>query len=155
LAHKTEAAREAKESGEVDGRVATTNILFVCIGNACRSPMAEGFASKLGEGRVRAWSAGLCPLGWIESNTRLVMEEIGIRLDGQASKGLGDVPFDQMDIVVTMGSEVLIDLPEVGGSRLVNWEIPDPVGADLDTYRVVRDLIEVKVRNLLADLARE
>ena len=138
----------------MDGRVATTNILFVCIGNACRSPMAEGFASKLGEGRVRAWSAGLCPLGWIESNTRLVMQERGISLGGQASKGLGDVPFDQMDIVVSMGPEVVVDLPEVGGS-LVNWEIPDPVGTDLNRYRVVRDLIEVKVRSLLAELAPE
>lgn len=117
--------------------------------------MAEGFANKLGEGQVRAWSAGLYPLGWIEVNTRLVMEERGINLDGQASKGVRDVPLDQMDMVVTMGSEVLCDLPAGHEVRLVCWAIPDPFGGSLDRYRAVRDLIEAKVRKLLVELSRQ
>lgn len=130
-----------------------TNLLFVCIGNSCRSQMAEAFANHLGDGRVRVWSAGTYPLGWIEANTRLVMEEMGIRLDGQESKSVSDVPFDQMDVVVATGRWVLIGLPAGSEARLVRWEIPDPFGADLKEYRAVRDLIEVKVRELLAELA--
>jgi arsenate reductase len=145
--------RDERTSAVEEADLATTNILFVCVGNSCRSPMAEGFANKLGEGRVQAWSAGLYPLGRIEANTRLVMEERGISLDGQASKSVDDVPLDQMDIVVTMGSEVLCDLPAGDEVRLVCWAIPDPFGGSLDRYRAVRDLIEAKVRKLLVGLA--
>jgi arsenate reductase (thioredoxin) len=128
------------------------NILFVCIGNSCRSPMAEAFASQLGEGRVRAWSAGMFALGWIEQNTQLVMAERGISLDGQSSKDLDDVPFDQMDVVVSMGRNIVFPFPPTWQGRLVQWQIPDPMGADLDRYRLVRDLIELKVKDLLGEL---
>jgi arsenate reductase len=129
-----------------------TNLLFVCIGNSCRSPMAEGFANRLGEGRVRAWSAGIFALGWIEENTQLVIEEKGISLDGQRSKGLDEVPFNQMDVVVSMGWNIVFPFPPAWRGRLVQWQIPDPMGADLDWYRLVRDLIELKVKDLLAEL---
>lgn len=115
--------------------------------------MAEGFANKLSAGRLRAWSAGLFPLGWIEKNTSLVMNEVDITLAGQSSKGMAEVPLEQMDVVVAMGTEVSFDLPSCGGkSRVIPWQIPDPFGSSLDRYRAVRALIEVEVRNLIADL---
>src|SRR5579862_2113916 len=77
-------------------------ILFVCIGNACRSQMAEGFANHLGKPRVQAFSAGSHPYGSIVSDTSVVMREKGISLEGQSSKGLDDVPMADMDVVVTM-----------------------------------------------------
>lgn len=132
-------------------QLATTNVLFVCIGNSCRSQMAEAFANKFGEGRVRAWSAGVYPLGWIEANTRAVMEESGFNLDGQTSKGLTDVPLDRMDVVVKMGSEVFCDLPTFKGD-VVLWKIPDPFGGDLDRHRLTRDMIELGVKDLLEGL---
>jgi arsenate reductase (thioredoxin) len=128
------------------------NLLFVCIGNSCRSPMAEAFANQLGEGRVRAWSAGIFALGWIEQNTQLVMAEREISLDGQSSKSLDEVPFDQMDVVVSMGLNIVIPFPPAWLGRLVQWQIPDPMGSGLDRYRLVRDLIEIKVKDLLAEL---
>jgi arsenate reductase (thioredoxin) len=129
------------------------NVLFICIGNSCRSQMAEGFANKLAKGGgVRAWSAGLYPLGWIEASTRVAMEEKGISLEGQTSKGVDDVPFDQMGVVITMGSEVFCDAPAGFTGLMVQWEIPDPFGANLHRYREVRDLIELKVKDLLAEL---
>ena len=114
--------------------------------------MAEGFANKLSGGRLRSWSAGLYPLGWVEQNTSLVMNEVDISLAGQSSKGLTDVPLDQMDVVVAMGNEVSFDLPPCGKSRVIRWQIPDPFDSSLDRYRAVRDLIEVEVRSLIADL---
>src|SRR5690242_14850792 len=82
------------------------NILFVCIGNACRSQMAEAFARRLGGARFRVWSAGLHPLGRITEDTRAVLEEKHLPISNQYSKGLEEVPLEQMDVVVTMGCEV-------------------------------------------------
>jgi arsenate reductase len=128
-------------------------VLFVCIGNSCRSQMAEGFANKLGQSRIRVWSAGLLPIGWIAPNTRAVMEESGITLEGQRSKGIHEVPFKEMDVVVAMGAEVTGELLERPNGRLVRWQIPDPFCADLDHYRASRDLVETKVKELLAELS--
>jgi len=129
-----------------------TNILFVCIGNSCRSQMAEAMANKLGKGKVLARSAGLYPLGWIASGTHIVMEENAFFLDGQSSKGLKDVKVDDMDIVVEMGRDVTCPLPEGFRGRLVEWEVPDPYGAALDEYRNARDMIEEHVTRLLAEI---
>lgn len=129
-----------------------TNILFVCVGNSCRSQMAEAVANKIGKGKVRAWSAGLYPLGWIASGTHIVMEENAFFLDGHWSKGLKDVKIEQMDIVVEMGREVSCPLPDGFKARLVEWEIPDPFGAALEDYRKTRDLVEEHVTRLLGEI---
>ena len=129
------------------------NILFVCYGNACRSQMAEAFANRLGEGRVKAWSAGSHPFGSIIEETYTVLEEKGIPLDEHRSKGLKDVPLAAMDLVVTMGCEVECPVPKGFKGRVVEWEIADPFGMDLDFFRSVRDHIEEDLRRLLNDLS--
>jgi len=128
-------------------------ILFVCYGNSCRSQMAEALAKQLGEGKVRAFSAGTHPLGVISLDTRAVLREKGITLDEHWSKGLGDVPISEMDAVVEMGYGVKCRLPADFKGRLIQWNIPDPYGLDWDYFRAVRDLIENAVLRLLADLA--
>ena len=50
------------------------NLLFVCLGNSCRSQMAEALTRRLGEGKVRAWSAGSRPLGYILPETAEVLK---------------------------------------------------------------------------------
>jgi arsenate reductase len=127
-------------------------ILFVCIGNSCRSQMAEAWANHLGNGRVQAFSAGLYPLGSITAQTYEVMAEKGIALEGQWSKGLRKVPVAEMDLVVGMGSEISCPLPADFRGRTVDWEVPDPFGQGIDSFRSARDLIEREVVKLLADL---
>jgi arsenate reductase (thioredoxin) len=130
-----------------------TQLLFVCLGNACRSPMAEAFANHFGEGQVRAWSAGLFPVGQIAPETYVVMQEKGLRLEGQRSKGLEEVPVAEMDIVVTMmGGGFDIPIPAEFEGRLVQWDIPDAFTADLECNRITRDLVENHVRALLAEI---
>jgi arsenate reductase (thioredoxin) len=130
-----------------------SKILFVCVGNSCRSQMAEAFANHFGAGRVRAWSAGSHPLGMIVPGTYEVMREKGIALDGQWSKRLADVPVAEMDVVVGMGCEVACPVPVGFKGRVIEWNIPDPFGGDLDYYRSARDLIESQVRALLDEIA--
>ena len=143
----------AGELREGAGSPPVKKLLFVCIGNACRSPMAEAFANQLGEGRVRARSAGLSPLGRIAPETYTVMAEKGLSLDGQWSKGLEDVPVAQMDVVVEMmGGNLSCPLPAGFKGRIVRWKIPDAFASDLERNRATRDAIEAHVRELLAEI---
>jgi len=130
------------------------SLLFVCVGNSCRSQMAEALAKHLGQGRVRAWSAGSHPLGEIVPLTFDVLKEKGITLDGQWSKGLKDVPVAEMDIVVGMGCEVVCPVPVGFKGRVIEWNIPDPYGREIGFYRSVRDSIERQVAALLEVLDR-
>jgi len=130
-------------------------ILFVCLGNSCRSQMAEALANHLGQGKVRAWSAGSAPLGIIISETYEVLKEKGISPDGHWSKGLKDVPVADMDVVVGMGCEVECPVPAGFKGRVIEWNIPDPYGRDLAYFRGVRDRIERQVIALLAELDRQ
>jgi protein-tyrosine-phosphatase len=127
-------------------------ILFVCIGNSCRSQMAEAWANHYGKGRVQAFSAGSHPFGSIVNDTYTVMNEKGISLDGHCSKGLRDVAMAEMDVVVGMGCEVECPVPVGFKGRVVDWNIPDPYAQGIETFRNVRDMIELQVLALLADL---
>lgn len=133
-------------------RAQPKKILFVCVGNSCRSQMAEAFARHLGGDAVRASSAGSRPLGWILPDTVTVMAEKGISLDGQRSKGIWEIPVDQMDVVVSMGCEVACPVPLGFKGRVIEWNILDPYGRDLEFYRRVRDQIEAEVQSLLSSI---
>jgi protein-tyrosine-phosphatase len=130
-------------------------LLFVCVGNSCRSQIAEAMANHLGEGKVLAFSAGTHPLGVISRGTLEVLRDKGIGLEGHRSKGLRDVPISEMDVVVEMGLDVECPLPADFKGRLIQWNIPDPYSLGQDYFRDVRDLIEGQVRRLLANLAGE
>ncbi len=127
-------------------------LLFVCYGNSCRSQMAEALVNHRGAGKVQAFSAGTNPLGVISQSTHEVLREKGITLEGHSSKGLQDVPLSEMDVVVEMGYGVTFPVPADFKGRLIQWNVPDPYGLDLDHFRDVRDLIANEVRTLLADL---
>jgi len=128
------------------------NVLFVCIGNSCRSQMAEAFANQHGGRRIRAWSAGSAPLGSITPLTYEVLREKGISLDGYWSKGMNDIPVNEMDVVVGMGCEVICPVPAGFKGRVIEWNIPDPYGRDAGYFRTIRDLIEREVMALLNDI---
>jgi protein-tyrosine-phosphatase len=127
-------------------------ILFVCIGNSCRSQMAEAWANHFGKGRVQPHSAGSHPLGTITQDTYTAMSEKGISLAGQWSKGLRDVAVGEMDVVVGMGCEVECPVPAGFKGRVVEWNIPDPYSRGIESFRNVRDMIERQVLGLLAEL---
>ncbi len=114
--------------------------------------MAEALANHLGHDRVRAWSAGAYPLGWIPSETREVLEEKGISLDGHHSKGIKDVPLAEMDVVVEMEPGLAAPLLKGFQRRVIAWDIPDPFSGDVERFRTVRDIIELQVNVLLAEL---
>ena len=122
-------------------------ILFVCVENARRSQMAEGFAKALGQGKIEVYSAGSSPSSQIDPLVIEVMKEKGIDLSDRRPKGLNDLPPVEMDYLVTMGCEETC--PAVLAKKIIEWEIPDPKGKLIETFREVRDIIEEKVKSLI------
>lgn len=123
-------------------------VLFVCVENACRSQMAEGFARHYGGGRWQVFSAGSRPAAAVDPQAIAVMRERGIALGTPRPKGLAELPDVEYDVVVTMGCGEAC--PAVRAKRHEAWTIPDPKGMPLEGYRQVRDTIERHVRDLLA-----
>jgi arsenate reductase len=123
--------------------------LFVCVENACRSQMAEGFAKALGQGEIEVYSAGSRPSFQVDPLAIEVMKEKGIDLSARRPKGLNDLPPIEMDYLITMGCEEAC--PSIPAKKVIDWEIPDPKGKLLDVFRNIRDMIEEKVRTLLKE----
>ena len=131
----------------------TTNrkrVLFVCVENSCRSQIAEAFARMHGAGAVEPCSAGSKPSGQVNPRAIASMRELGYDLSRHASKSLFDIPAVEYDVAVTMGCGDAC--PTVRAKQREEWDIPDPKGMLVDEFRKVRDLIEEKVKTLLATL---
>jgi arsenate reductase len=125
------------------------NLLFVCIENSNRSQMAEGFARRLGQGRVTVFSAGSRPSGQVNPRAIQFMKEKGIDLTVQLSKGLDDLPKVRWDYIVTMGcGDACPTLPAV---HRLDWDLPDPKQLPDDGFRAIRDKIEGLVSGLLSE----
>ena len=126
-------------------------ILFVCVGNACRSPMAEAFCRKLGRG-VRCASVGTQPADRVMPETIKVMAEKDIDISKARPRGFADLAGARYDILVTMGRDVVP--PFLPCDKLVKWRIGDPLGRGIARYRATRDRIGKQVRELLDSLGR-
>ena len=125
-------------------------ILFVCVENSNRSQMAEAFARIHGGGRVEAYSAGSRPSGKVNPRAIAFMKERGYDLTAHESKALDGFNGRDIDVAVTMGCGDAC--PLVRAARREEWNIPDPRELPDDEFRGVRDLIEAKVKDLLASL---
>jgi len=125
-------------------------ILFVCVENSNRSQMAEAFARIHGAGKVEAHSSGSRPSGRVNPKAIEAMRELGYDLSTHASKGLDSFNGTRVDVAVTMGCGD--ECPLVLADRRVDWKIPDPRDMTPEQFRGVRDLIEAKVKELVAEL---
>jgi protein-tyrosine-phosphatase len=135
------------------------NILFLCEDNAQLSQMAEAAAKHLSPPKTRIFSAGIKP-GRIPPAVIKAMNEIGIAMAEQKSKGLADVPVNEIDLVVSFGDahKQCANLP--GRAKIENWPVADEFkskpaeGEDLDAVRQERDKIEKRVFALFMDYWR-
>jgi len=128
---------------------ARPRFLFVCVGNAGRSQMAEAFAQSLG---LVAASAGTVPSGSMNPTVVQVMKEKGIDISSKVPKMLTLEMVDWADIVVTMGCsvEAVCPAPTLAMMKksLVDWHLDDPKGKTVEEVRKIRDEIERNVRSL-------
>ena len=115
-------------------------IVFICIENARRSQMAQGFAEVFGGEKVEVYSAGSIPSSQIDPIVIEVMKEKGIDLSSKRPKGLNDLPPIEMDYLITMGCEETC--PAVLSKNILEWDIPDPKGKSIDIVKNIRDMIK-------------
>ena len=115
-------------------------IVFICLGNSCRSIMAEALARHIfGEALVAA-SAGINPLGVVARETLQVLAEIGVSAAGLRSKGLGEVDFQGCRLIVNLTDYSLGTLiPASGEGIVINRAVMDSYGGSLELYRRARD----------------
>jgi arsenate reductase len=126
------------------------SILFICVGNTCRSPMAEAITRGLCRGEVTVSSAGISPFGRIVAPTVEVLESLGYDPRGLASKGLEEIDLSNFDVIVSLlGPSGLSYLPRSAGAQLEAWSIRDPYGEDLEVYRAVARDLERRIGSLL------
>ena len=123
--------------------------MFLCVGNSCRSQMAEGFARHLGKGIVDARSAGTKPADRVASLAVEAMREKGIDISGQQPKPLTKELVEWSDLRISMGCGVENSCPAIYLDMFEDWQIEDPHGGTIGGYRFVRDKIEAKVRELI------
>ena len=126
-------------------------VLFVCVGNSCRSQMAEAIARHAAADVLAPSSAGVSPLGYVAAPTRQILTERGIPCAGLFSKGLHDDSiFQPPDLIINMsgiaGASLFV------GRECEDWPVEDPFGDDMETYRRICDDIEARVADLAARL---
>lgn len=124
-------------------------VLFVCLGNACRSQMAEGFARTYGKDVMEPASAGLYPAMNVPHETLRTMAEKNIDISAQFPKPVTSFPRNHFDLVVNISG-----YPIPGYPLARPWTVNDPIGGSPEQYRATRDYIEQLVMKLIVEFRR-
>jgi arsenate reductase len=123
-------------------------VLFVCIGNSCRSQMAEAFARAYGSDIIEARSAGLSPAFMVAPLTKQVLAERNIPVEDQFPKGLELLEGEKFDVVINLSGHPIPAL----ATRTDTWPVPDPIGQKESVYRDCAARIEALVMRLILEL---
>jgi arsenate-mycothiol transferase len=132
------------------------SVLFVCVRNGGKSQMAAGLLRRRAAGRVVAHSAGTNPGASINALSAEVLTEVGADMSGETPKPIDPDLLRTVDLVVTLGRDARIDVPD--GTELRNWDTDEPSERGIDgieRMRLIRDDIDSRVRALLDEFAPE
>jgi protein-tyrosine-phosphatase len=129
-------------------------VLFVCIKNASRSPMAEALLKMSARRGVEVYSAGTKPGKKVNEQAVKGMHEIGYDLSGHKPTHISDFSDITFDYVAKM------DVPDLGdmvtAKWICDWDIPDPAQGGSAEYRKIRQMIAEKIQaELPHTLARQ
>jgi len=131
-------------------------ILFVCVENAGRSQIAEGFFNQIYAPKgYRAISAGTRPVSQINSLTVQAMSEIGIDISNQKSKIITEDMIRSSAKSVNMGCIDKSECPMLFINNVIDWGIEDPKGKSIEKVREIRDEIDIRVREIAQNLQRQ
>jgi len=126
------------------------SVMFVCVHNAGRSQMAQGFLQHLAGDRVEVRSSGTMPGDQVNPSAVAAMAELGIDISGATPKILTDEDVRASDYVITMGCGD--KCPFYPGKTYLDWVLEDPAGKGVESVRPIRDEIKILVENLVAEI---
>jgi protein-tyrosine phosphatase len=135
-------------------------LLFVCFGNICRSPMAEGLARKRFGAAVEAASAGIGATGGPPCEEAVLVMKLvyGIDISGHIARPVGLFDLGSFDAVIAMDASIYHHLRDIWGvpeAVLYGWDIEDPLGADYETFQETARKIERRLDQFLASTGLE
>ena len=131
------------------------SVLFVCVENAGRSQMAEGFFRKYAPEGYEPISAGTKPTSQINPIVVQAMDEVGIDIKQQKPKDITEDMMRNSTKIVNMGCMDKSFCPTLFIPNVIDWGIEDPKGKPIEKVREIRDDIDRKVRQLAAELAKD
>lgn len=126
------------------------SVLFVCVHNAGRSQMAQGYLRALAGDRIEVRSAGSMPGNQINPSAVAAMAEEGIDISNEQPKVLTDAAVEASDYVITMGCGDVC--PFFPGKHYLDWVLDDPAGQGVESVRPIRDEIRGKIEALIAEI---
>ena len=127
-------------------------VLFVCVENAGRSQIAEGFFKKLAPSEYDGISAGTIPISEINPLAIKAMKEVDIDISQNQSKLITNEMISESNSVVNMGCMDKESCPALFVEDVADWDIEDPKGKSIEDIRRIRDSIEIKVKELVSEL---
>jgi protein-tyrosine-phosphatase len=127
-------------------------ILFVCVENAGRSQMAESFFKKYAPREYEAISVGTKPAPIINPIVVEAMQEIGIDLSKQQPKVITNEIINDSILHVNMGCIDKTQCPAIFMKNSVDWNIEDPKGKSIEQVRLIRNDVELKIKQLCENL---
>ena len=133
-------------------RESVNSILFVCVENATRSQMAEGFFNKYAPKGYHAISAGTKPVSQINPIAIEVMREVGIDIGNQKSKEITEEMIRNSSNIVNMGCVDKGSCPTLLLYNLLDWNIEDPKDKPIEKVRAIRDEIDQSVKELVTGI---
>ena len=126
------------------------SVMFVCVHNAGRSQMAQGFLTHLAGDRVEVRSSGTMPADQVNPSAVEAMRELGIDISLAKPKVLTDEDVRASDYVITMGCGDAC--PFYPGKKYLDWKLDDPAGKGVEAVRPIRDQIRKLVEDLVAEI---
>ncbi len=132
-------------------------ILFVCYGNTCRSPMAEGLARKILGNKAEVESAGFMPMfdGAAPDAVAILNELFDVDISQHRPKDVSELSLGEYDRIIVLDAYVyntMSKLMKDHSDKLVLWDTEDPFGQDRETYERVAKWLNAHLRKHLAPL---
>ena len=144
------------------------SVIFVCLGNICRSPLAEGIAKKIVEQKslhvrvasagTSSWHAGEAPC----KNSIIVAQKNGIDISSLRASQITKQEFEEFDVVIALDESNYVDLKKLGAKNLYklgafgynNQDVPDPYFFNgFEGFDKVYEMIEICVSKMFEELA--
>ena len=148
LGPRAEQAAAHDPSPAVVAKPQLKRVLFVCIGNSCRSQMAEAFARAYGMDVLSPRSSGVSPATGIAPLTKQVLAQRNIDIGNSFPKAFDSTNREAFELVINLTGGHLA----LRGAKVITWNIPDPIGQKEAVYQEVASLLEGLVMRLILEI---